>query len=56
MTQSVKSRRSGGRKKALEKFVNPRNKNSNAKDRQGYDKKERSNLERAIDLFNNSSQ
>ena len=48
-------------KKVLEKgvydrLVRPDPLNSLNEDRAGYDKKERNNLERAIDLFNNRSQ
>jgi len=48
-------------KKVLEndvydRLVRPNPINSLNEDRAGYDKKERSNLERAIDLFNNRSQ
>ena len=43
-------------KKIFDRLVRPDAKNSDNDNRPGYNKKERSNLERAIDLFNSSSQ
>ena len=43
-------------KRIFDRLVLPEAKDAENEKRPGYDKKERSNLERAIDLFNNSSQ